>query len=72
MSTEREYPEPTKAEITAEMITAGEEVILGEVGGADLGGYFSARDLARRVYLAMRERETPKPREPVQRRPRAL
>ena len=40
-------------EITPEMIEAGEHVILGEVGGADLGGYFSARDLAVEVFLAM-------------------
>jgi hypothetical protein len=42
-------------EIAPEIVDAGEEVILGEV---DLGGYFSARELAKRVYLAMRERET--------------
>lgn len=39
--------------ITNEMIDAGADVILGEVGGADLGGLFSARELAKRVYLAM-------------------
>jgi len=42
-----------EVEITPEMIEAGEGVILGAVGGADLGGYFSARDLAAEVYLAM-------------------
>jgi hypothetical protein len=36
------------------MIEAGEAIILGEVGGADLGGFFSARDLAKSVYEAMR------------------
>jgi len=41
-------------EITPEMIEAGESVILSEVGGADLGGWFSASDLAVRVFLAMR------------------
>jgi hypothetical protein len=42
-------------EITATMVAAGEDVILCEVGGAaDLGGAFSAADLARKVYLAMR------------------
>jgi len=42
-----------ETEITPEMIDDGEDVILCEVGGADLGGYFSARDLAERVYRAM-------------------
>jgi hypothetical protein len=51
-------------EITEEMIEAGEHVILCEVGGAELGGYFSAGDLAKRVYLAMRGAETPKQNEP--------
>jgi hypothetical protein len=40
-------------EVTPEMIDAGEHAILCEVGGADLGGLFSAHELARRVYLAM-------------------
>lgn len=40
-------------EITPEMIKAGEMVILENVGGADLGGAFSASDLAREVYRAM-------------------
>lgn len=40
-------------EVTDEMIEAGEDVILSEVGGADLGGFFSAADLAKSVYLAM-------------------
>jgi basic membrane lipoprotein Med (substrate-binding protein (PBP1-ABC) superfamily) len=40
-------------EITSEMIEAGADVILCEVGGADLGGLFSADDLATRVYRAM-------------------
>ena len=42
-----------EAEITPAMIDAGEEVILCETGGADLGGLFSASDLAVRVYRAM-------------------
>jgi hypothetical protein len=40
-------------EITPPMIEVGEDVILGVVGGADLGGLFSASDLARRVFEAM-------------------
>jgi hypothetical protein len=40
-------------EITPEMIEAGEDVILGVVGQADLGALFSASDLALRVFLAM-------------------
>jgi hypothetical protein len=40
-------------EILPAMIEAGEDVVLSEIGGADLGGYFSARDLAGKVYLAM-------------------
>src|SRR5208282_2231732 len=39
-------------EITEEMIVAAEAIILYEVGG-DLGGHFSARDLAAKVYRAM-------------------
>ena len=35
------------------MIEIGADVILAEVGGAELGGMFSAPELARRVYLAM-------------------
>ena len=47
----------TEIEVTPEMIGAGAEAILREVGGADLGGFFSARDLAAQVYLAMRRAE---------------
>lgn len=47
-------------EITPEMIDAGEDAILCAVGGADLGGAFSAADLARQVYLAMRRATSPK------------
>lgn len=43
-------------EITTEMIEAGEVTIFQELGGADLGAYFSAADLAREVYLAMERR----------------
>ena len=43
----------TEAEITAEMIDAGEDAILREVGGADLGGHFSASELAVSVFRAM-------------------
>ena len=48
-------------EITPAMIDAGEIAILGEVGGADLGGLFSAADLAIKVYQAM-SACSPKPR----------
>jgi hypothetical protein len=44
-------------EVTPEMIEAGEEAILCVVGGADLGGWFSADDLAKRVFLAMAEKD---------------
>lgn len=40
-------------EVTSEMIEAGEWTILEKVGGADLGGSFSAADLAASVYRAM-------------------
>jgi hypothetical protein len=40
-------------EITPEMIDAGSEAILGRVGGANLGGFFSAPQLAEQVYRAM-------------------
>jgi hypothetical protein len=40
-------------EVTDAMIAADEDAILRQVGGADLGGYFSARDLAVEVYRAM-------------------
>jgi hypothetical protein len=42
-----------RAEVTLKAIDAGESVILAEVGGADLGGFFSARELAVEVFLAM-------------------
>jgi basic membrane lipoprotein Med (substrate-binding protein (PBP1-ABC) superfamily) len=42
-----------EATITPEMLEAGADAILCEVGGADLGGFFSAYDLAERVYRAM-------------------
>jgi hypothetical protein len=38
-------------EVTPEMIEAGAYVISGELG--DVGGYFSAPDLAAEVYRAM-------------------
>ena len=47
-----EKPE-VEIEITPEMIEAGEDVILCEVGGANLGGLFSAPELAARVFRAM-------------------
>jgi hypothetical protein len=41
-------------EVTQEMIVAGENAILCEIGRAEgLGGYFSARELAVAVYQAM-------------------
>lgn len=39
--------------ITPEMIAAGVHAISCTVGGADLGGYFEARELALEVYRAM-------------------
>lgn len=48
-------PADNDLEITDEMIDAGEDVILGEIGGADLGGlYCGHNELACRVYMAMR------------------
>ncbi len=47
---------PTPApniEVTPEMIEAGTDAVLSVVGGADLGGLFSASELAVKVYLAM-------------------
>lgn len=44
--------------VTPEMLAAGEEAVNCEVGGADLGGYFSASDLALRVYQAMVQART--------------
>jgi hypothetical protein len=46
------------------MIDAGETAILEQVGGADLGGLFSARDLAVSVYLAMAGLDVRAPRLP--------
>jgi hypothetical protein len=43
--------------ITPEMLEAGEREVWASVGGAEgLGGYFSARDLASAVYVAMERR----------------
>jgi hypothetical protein len=39
--------------VTGEMIEAGGDVILGELGGAGLGSSFSPSDLAREVFEAM-------------------
>jgi hypothetical protein len=47
-------PPETEIKITPEMIESGANVIICEVGGADLGGFFSARDLAERVFRAMK------------------
>lgn len=41
-------------EPTEEMIAAGVDVILGELGGAEIGGNFSPADLAQEVFGAMR------------------
>jgi basic membrane lipoprotein Med (substrate-binding protein (PBP1-ABC) superfamily) len=49
---------PHEIEITKEMIEAGEDVILGVAGGADLGGFFSASELATSVYRAMAAQES--------------
>jgi hypothetical protein len=42
-----------EGDITEAMTEAGAMEILGEVGGADLGGFFSAEELANKVYRAM-------------------
>lgn len=41
------------SELTPAMIRAGEDIVLSETGGADLGAQFSASALAVRVYQAM-------------------
>ena len=46
----------TEIEVTSQMIEAGADVILGETGGADLGGAFSAPNLAEQVFRAMSKR----------------
>lgn len=51
-------------EISAGMLDAGEQAILEEVGGADLGGFFSARDLAEKVFAAMKRSQCKVPRLP--------
>ncbi|MEJ2377699.1 MAG: hypothetical protein P8Y71_20690 [Pseudolabrys sp.] len=43
----------SELEITPAMIDAGGETILVCVGGANLGGYFSAPQLAAQVYRAV-------------------
>jgi hypothetical protein len=45
--------EGCESEITEEMIEAGEDALLRRLGGADLGGFFSAAELACEVYRAM-------------------
>jgi len=52
METSNRHKKP-EIVVTPEMIEAGEDTILGVVGGADLGGFFSAPDLAKKVYEAM-------------------
>ena len=49
----RECNLPDEIEITPEMIEAGADAVLGFVGGADLGGHFSASEMAIEVYRAM-------------------
>jgi hypothetical protein len=40
--------------LTSEMVEAGEDVIMSEVGGcSELSGYFSAAEVAKRVFVAM-------------------
>lgn len=49
-----EHEARKEPEITPQMIEAGAAEILGEIGGSeDVGGYFSARDLAEKVFRAM-------------------
>lgn len=71
MCTERDGNSTDEA-ITPAMIDAGEDAILCEVGGADLGGYFSARELACRVYRAMDSLRTTKSSPPSRRTGRAF
>lgn len=52
-------------EPSATMIEAGEMAILQSVGGADLGGYFSAEELAASVYRAMEAARASRPKEPT-------
>jgi hypothetical protein len=46
-------------EITQEMIDAGEDVLLGELGGA-VSSHWSAPDLAKQVFSAMASCRLPK------------
>lgn len=46
----------SEIEVTSEMIEAGEVAIWERLGGYDLGGRFSARQLAEEVYRAMASR----------------
>src|SRR5262249_49387993 len=50
---ERNLMTSSDFEITPQMIEAGAEAILSQIGGADLGGFFSAPELAVLVYQAM-------------------
>lgn len=52
---------PTGIEITPEMAEAGMEAIFGEPGVAEVGVFFSARDLAVKVYRAMDSRRDKTP-----------
>ncbi len=45
--------EEPEIKITPKMMEAGADIILGSVGGADLGESFCAPDLAAKVYRAM-------------------
>jgi hypothetical protein len=53
METENEANSTDEIEITPEMIEAGADIILGELGGS-LPALFSAEDLAEQVFRAMR------------------
>jgi hypothetical protein len=48
-----EFCTPTPLSYHSRTIDAGEEAIWSRVGGADLGGFFSVRELAVLVYRAM-------------------
>jgi hypothetical protein len=50
-----------KTEITSEMIDAGEEILIGDVGAA-INYNWNPRDLAFRVYQAMAQRGVGSPR----------
>jgi hypothetical protein len=54
MRANRSAPVPeAQLDLTPEMIRAGADAVLSVIGGADLGGHFSAPALAEEVFAAM-------------------